>query len=367
MPHLEVKRDQWDRPIVPDPTTNKMKAFTRVSTLADTLSDRFALEQWTQRKLLRGLVLRDDLRLRAAAAGEDDKKELNRIVKSALEAAEAYASADRGTALHSLTEQIDSGQDPVVPADYQADLRAYKKALTDGHVTIEPGWIERFVINQSVSAAGTPDRLVRVKGYDLPMIADLKTGRDLSYKQVSIAIQLAVYANANHWWDGKKLYRIPPIDLERALVIHMPAGEGTCELSFVDIKWGWEQAKLAHQVREVRKHKPFISFAPGVTHDKAVENIKSGLSVESVKETESSADGEPLPLQTNVGELANENIRKRVQAVKDALGESPLPYPWPDSVKPPSRQGDAPYVRKELSVIKGWLGEIEHAIGITPF
>lgn len=358
---LELKRDQYGRPLVPDPTTGKVKAWTRVTTLANTLSDRFALEQWQQRNIVRGMAARENLLVRAAAAG-DDRDQLTAIVKDALEAAQASSAADIGTALHSLTEQIDSGEDPAIPKAYQADIKAYLKALENGGVTIEPGWIERFVVVQSLGAAGTPDRLVRVEGYDKPIIGDLKTGANaVKYSQVEIAAQLAVYAHADHYWDGEKHYRMPAVDQERALVIHMPAGQGTCELHWVDIEVGWAIALDCHKARDTRKLKPFAPFARAVTHDEAIRNLEEVLPVEEVVEKP------PREILTNLPSIRNRAVRAGVDEIKGKLGDRGLPLPWPTSVKPPSRQGDAQYDDRELKVIEGWISEIRQSLGLTPF
>jgi hypothetical protein len=45
---------------------------------------------------------------------------------------------------------------------------------------------------------------------------------------------------------------MPPVSLERALVIHLPAGQARCELHWLDIAAGWEAARLAATVRAWR-------------------------------------------------------------------------------------------------------------------
>jgi uncharacterized protein YdbL (DUF1318 family) len=93
-------------------------------------------------------------------------------------------------------------------------------------------------------------------------VVDLKSGKDLEYGWLEIAVQLSVYARAKHRWDKKELRWLPQIhgmDTEVALVVHIPAtapGE-TVEASMyaVDIKAGKEIADLCTEVRDARKRK----------------------------------------------------------------------------------------------------------------
>ncbi len=45
------------------------------------------------------------------------------------------------------------------------------------------------------------------------------------------------------------------IDLDTATIIHLPAGEGRCDLVDVDIRAGWDAVQLATKVRAWRKRK----------------------------------------------------------------------------------------------------------------
>jgi hypothetical protein len=88
-------------------------------------------------------------------------------------------------------------------------------------------------------------------------IADLKTGTDLTYSWRSISIQLAAYADAQHIYDYKTSVRtsLPMIEKDRAIVFHLPAGEGRCELYWVDLEAGRQGLELALNVRAWRKRK----------------------------------------------------------------------------------------------------------------
>lgn len=269
-PIVEPKRDQWGRYLLPDPTTGKEKPWTRATTVAGTLSDRFGLEQWGNRNVVLGIAARPDLYALAASCTPEDKSQLNHIVKDAQEAAKSRSGANLGTALHRICERIDSGEQLDVPIEWRADVDAYVQTLADNSVRIHPEWMERIVIAPKAQVAGTLDRLVTVDGQ--VYVADLKTGRDVvSYGMGDIAIQLALYANSSLMWNGDQplppidpsnpertwspYIPMPVVDKRRALVIHLPVGEGRCELHWVDIEAGLEAAKLALFVREWRKRK----------------------------------------------------------------------------------------------------------------
>jgi hypothetical protein len=264
-------------------TTTKTKpvSWTRATTIASTLADRYGLERWAQRNTVLGLGLRQDLYALAASCTPDDKEELNRIVDQAQEAAKSRSGANLGTALHRLTERIDSGEILDVPDQWKPDVDAYCQTLTDKGVKIHEEWIERVVVIPKLMVAGTLDRLVTTNGSGLK-VADLKTGQHaVNYGAGDIAIQLALYANASHIWKGTtdeirrdqygryllphpdddpRAYEpMPAVDTSRALVIHLPVGKGECSLHEIDIKAGAEAVRLAMAVRDWRKRKDLAS------------------------------------------------------------------------------------------------------------
>jgi hypothetical protein len=105
--------------------------------------------------------------------------------------------------------------------------------------------------------AGTFDRVVKHNGRH--KILDLKTGRDLEYGWMEIAVQLAIYANAPAYFDksSKEWIELPAdMDKETALVVHLPAQkEAKATVHEVDIAAGWEIAQLCHAVRQARKRR----------------------------------------------------------------------------------------------------------------
>lgn len=252
----EPRRDQWGRYLLPHPDTGQEQAWTRATTIANTLSDRWALEQWGLRNTVYGIGQRPDLYALASSAQPDERELLTRIVDQAQEAAHAQSSANLGTALHRLTERIDSGEILDVPDQWKPDVDAYCQTLADHSVKILPEYIERITVVPQVKVAGTFDRIVEVNG-EL-MIADLKTGKHaIQYGTHEIASQLALYSRGQFLWNeeesnGAPYDQMPDVSQEQGLIIWLPVGEARCELHLVDLTLGWFGVELALQVRDWR-------------------------------------------------------------------------------------------------------------------
>ena len=201
-----------------------------------------------------GLADRPDLLL-AAAAHRGDKTQLDQITEQAVEAARAHAAATVGTALHAITQQIDTGQ-PVgpLPGEYEADIDAYTAAT----VHLKMLHVEQFVVLDDLKIGGTPDRVVEYDGHHY--IADVKTG-SIEYGAGAIAMQLAVYAHSRLY--NPRTGERTPLDVhqDKAVVIHLPAGTGTCTLHWVNITAGWEAVQHATWVRAWRARKNLIAPA----------------------------------------------------------------------------------------------------------
>lgn len=253
--------------------------FTRATTFASTIEDRFNLEKWFKRMTALGLVARPDLLTQIAAHHDDDKRKLDAFCEEAIEAAKGSTGANLGTALHRLAERVDLGESPTIPAPYDADIAAYTAKLREAGVRILPELMEGVVVVRSLKVAGRFDRVVEIDGYDLPLIADLKTG-SIDFSIPTIATQLALYANADELYDPATDTCSPmvEVDTKRALIIHLPAGQARCELVLVDIEQGWKAAQMCAAVRGWRQNRTLSQ--PFVTPDRRtflagrVENLR---------------------------------------------------------------------------------------------
>lgn len=283
-----VPRDRWKRPLILPPGAKpnaKPVAYTRATTFADSVEDMYGLGRWQQRMVALGLAKRPDLLL-AVSAHEDDKDELNRLTDQAKEAAASSAAATTGTALHKLAERYDRGQIGLVdvPESNRADIQAYIAAMAP--LTIHG--IEEFVVVDEIQVGGTFDRIVEYDGQRY--VADIKTG-SIEYSATKMAIQLALYAHGELYEPKQNSRGNTGVSRNAGIIIHLPAGEGRCQLYWIDLKAGWEAARLCQQVRDWRKRKNLLaaaSFGPAVLQppvqvDQAVAVIAGSFEVDNVE------------------------------------------------------------------------------------
>lgn len=248
MDRVQIERDRYGRPLVVPAKGGKPVAYTRATTIANSLDDASALTAWKMRMAAIGLTTRPDILLSITAAG-DDKLAVNSYIEEAMEVAGASKAANIGTAIHAFTERLDLGQDVgPVPEQYAPDITAYAEATA----ILNKLHIEQFTVLDKYKIAGTPDRVVEYNGEKF--IADIKTGR-IDHPN-NIAMQLAIYANGSPY-DIATATRGSwgEINKEKAIIIHLPAGTGTCKLVWIDIKEGWKGVQMAMKVRKWRDQK----------------------------------------------------------------------------------------------------------------
>lgn len=233
-----------------------------MTTLAAALDDETNITKWKLRNAIKGIGLRPDLLALAQAHTLDDKQVLNKAAEQAMDAAMANVRSNLGTALHRMAERVDSGEKFPVPPAHQADISAYQMLKQATRVETRADFMERITVVPEIGVAGTIDRIGRRDG--VIHIVDLKTGENLDFGWVKMAIQLAVYSRGRGLWnmDAEAWEPMPPVDQARGIVIHVPAGSGKAEAHWVNLTAGWQLAQLAYQVREARKtkdlHQPLV-------------------------------------------------------------------------------------------------------------
>lgn len=268
----EPERDQWGRYKILG------VSHTRATTFAKLGSSTFALGEWNERMLIKGLVLRPDLL--AMAHGLDvkrDAKTLNKIADDAQEFAGNKVAANIGTAYHTFTERLDAGVMKLeeVPAQWRGRCAQYVDALAAHGLTTRREWIERTTavradqVSALVPVAGTLDRIFQMPDGSL-VIGDLKTSSNIEYSWSEIAVQLALYAHGVNtfglfdwnWgeWETHDVTAAPGIARLRvrtdyAIVMHLPADGDGCTMYRVDLEKGWKFAQVSGMVQSRQKAK----------------------------------------------------------------------------------------------------------------
>lgn len=276
----DVPRDRWGRYLLPHPETGKKQAWTRSTTFAKSISDTFALSQWSQRMVAKGLTARRDLLAMATTLDvKADKDKLNQICEDAKAAAGNKVAANLGTALHSFSEAVDRGDMAVddVPEPHRDDIAAYAAAMANAGVTVVPDMIEMQTVLPAFDVGGTFDRILSMANLkawfldklqalmpDRPVlesdevIGDVKSGQDLQYGWNEIAIQLLIYAlgarNSGVWDKRRKVWLPPrPVRVDFAIVMHVPVDQKTATLYVLDLTAAMEALDLCRAVRRWRK------------------------------------------------------------------------------------------------------------------
>lgn len=258
------------------PGQSKLSSLQRMTNYIKAVEDTYNLNRWECRNVAIGIAKCEDLRELVIATRPDDKEGLNKICDLAKEQAGGNSKARAGTARHGVIERIVRGEMNIdeVPMPLRADIAAYLAALDQAGVEILD--VERYIVHDELLVAGRYD--TRVSFGSLPKMIDTKTG-SLDFSGVSIAAQLYGYASAPYHYDVKaeKCVPAPECDTEHALVAHVPTGQGTCTLYWVDLAVGREAFELADKVRQIRKRRDvFDEWRPGTRLDSLIER-RTGL------------------------------------------------------------------------------------------
>ena len=244
-------RDRWGRYLLPHPEhpDDKPRSFTRATTVAKAPEDQGGLIKWGQRTVVAGLGRRADLVALAATTDPTDKKALGQIARDAEEAGGAATGRNTGTAIHAAIEAVNRGDEPL-PL-FAEEVQAYRDALAARGLEPVSDLVERIVVDADREIAGTFDVALRDTTTGELFVADLKTG-SVAYP-ASMAIQLAIYANATHLLarNFTDYEPMPQWSKTRGVILHLPPG-GPCTPLWIDLVAGARGLKIAMQVRSWR-------------------------------------------------------------------------------------------------------------------
>lgn len=249
-------------PMVSDPNDpTKTLRYSRPSGYGKNLDDENALVNWRIWKAMEGVAASKSLAAQVSATPDEDKVAKKELREKALDKGTANEAADMGTALHAMTARIEDAQDMWDPPEqYQADLDAYMEALDEYGLVSE--MVEVHMVNDAFRAAGTADRIYRltkplvapdgslVEAGEL-VLGDLKTGRSLDFSAPGYCIQVAIYATGELYdIHLEKRLPTPPINLNWALLVHLPVGKAHCEIVWCSIELGIQGAELSRQIKQ---------------------------------------------------------------------------------------------------------------------
>lgn len=248
----------------------KLVDYTRASKLGKCLEDGWAIHRAEQRRILFGLSRAPGLYDRAqAVASLEDRAELDEIASLAAAMGGNEQEAFSGTALHTLTEREDAGEDlSYLGPRMAAAIETWRGFIS--HFTIHGS--EQFVVNDALEAAGSYDRIVSPCGWmtapdgtrigpDDVLGVDLKSGRSAKYYGAVYKVQQGVYfgpesvpytheAGRGEWPDGRRP------SSAWSLIVHVPVeSPGELDLYWVDLAEGRALAERAVELRRLQRAK----------------------------------------------------------------------------------------------------------------
>jgi hypothetical protein len=365
-----TRRDQWGRYLVVPPTGGKPIGYTRVTTVAKALDNGGGLANWKASQAICGTLIRRGLRAQWEAllaehggdpwyANKASKAACKRLVEECAAVGGANDRREMGSSLHTITALADLGSTPTHLSDETAqDLGAYQAGLASAGIKIDPSLIETTVVLDAFQVAGTFDRLAVVPGFDLPLVADLKTGADLSYSWPSISVQLAAYSRADHIYrqgiatDGSQDRRLPmpEVDQRYGLVMWLDAGSNKLELFLVELEPGWEAFEHSIWTRHWRSRRDIAFPLSDLSYDTEVTDRIALLEASIVKAKPEKSEVNPLRAW----------LSERIEAIglhaeaRITLGEH-----WPSDL--PTLRSSPAHSPEQLAVIEKLCDDVERA------
>lgn len=279
------------------PTTGRPSAFSRATTIAGVLDDRYNLDLWIQRQLIKNILngVRAQMAAQAAPTQADadlvaqmntlwstdpNTQKFNKVAEQINNMQGGRDASEFGTAIHAWLEAIDVGIiRPVdVPELFRQHVAAYRTILTRHALLPVPEYTERIVCNDGngfvlpptadgvpgrvlapgETITGTLDRLFRVITSGALVLGDVKTSKadSLEWGVLDFCIQLAIYRYAAHMLklDGSGWDPMPKLDGDTAYLMHVPSDDpqrAACVA--INMKYGDEALRVAIYVRDIRR------------------------------------------------------------------------------------------------------------------
>lgn len=256
--------------------SKKPYGWQRVTNLCASISDQFGLRTWEHEQVMTAFAARPDLVEEARAMllriADVPKMERRAAIEDFLEKCKAVSGGNAGSMFgnnrHAIVEADHLLLPPPATDSYgRKHLSLYRSALIRNELRPLDGMQERRVLVEELEAIGTLDNILEDLRTGRSHIADLKTQKRF-WTWLEVSAQLACYARAVAMWEPSdpnnalagRWVDMPKVDLDTALILWMPrepiepdpAWKPHVDVYEVDIKAGWETAKLCRAVVEQR-------------------------------------------------------------------------------------------------------------------
>lgn len=288
--------------------------WMRVSNLVSAYADQYALREWEEQQIVKGLRADRGLytaAVEAASTEVEDSEWLAWWLEACKRASGGSAGSDHGTMRHTEVEGLHrDAVDPMLPSESRRMLALYQSTLKRHKLTPLLGMQERRVLISSLGAVGTLDNIVN------DLVADLKTQKKF-WDFLHIGAQLACYAHGEAMWDPiiGVWVDMPPVRQDVALVLWMPRGGTTVDVLEVDIVAGWKTACRAYEVvqdrQDSKKGRAWLRPAPPVTEVEQYAAMFAGV--------DSHAEGRALVAECQRKGIWCEPLAESAQMAVDRL------------------------------------------------
>ena len=249
---VNVEMDGWKRYKLPSPTTGKLTAYTRATTVAGVTPDDYNLVQWKIREKVAATidcamhydwaevgapadidqrkVLAYQEYLEALDAGQG--KKINAAIDKMHDICGGAESREHGGAVHDWIAELDMGRVLLhqIPEQYQVHARAYQDAMARAGLIAIPEYTERLVLNTSgiETIAGRLDGIAYCVETGEWHVIDRKTSKTLDFSALEFGLQICgIYAGSDLMLapDRKEWLPMPEVSQELAFVIHVPSDQ----------------------------------------------------------------------------------------------------------------------------------------------
>jgi hypothetical protein len=272
---INVAVDGWNRYKLPSPSTGRLTAYTRATTVASTTPDFYNLNRWKIRTKVAAAVgvldaaaagnaqaIAFATRLRKAIAEDPSEKVLGRLIDEIDDEFGTGADAkELGGAVHDWIAELDMGNVLLhqIPEMFQPYALAYQNAMARAGFVAVPEYTERLVLNDlgSETIAGRLDGIARCVQTGELFVLDRKTSKTLDFSALEYGIQIGgVYAWSRLMLaqDRTEWEPMPEVNKDIALIAHVPSDQPErSQIVPISVWEGGASMVTALTVREERR------------------------------------------------------------------------------------------------------------------